>query len=394
MTHTRWALVAGAGSLLLEAGCAPAPVADAGSDQVVVAVAARAGAVNGTSQNSDEFSWRLFTEFTAPAPDPDRVVFETWASDANTFSQTPRWPGPDEPRTLGRESVLGVFSSPSVDAVEAPCKLPRGAAVGRFPTGGTPTPCIIEEVRRNRPQFDYIVQNNLNTKAGLAVAFRNGLTVAMPTTAIAVKGDWVPVETMLQWIPQLVSLAEVRRFYHTTTSASVEYALVALHVSSRQNPNWVWGTFEHHLTPGRCDDLGCFDTFGAEIPAVRPNRSDVNTQYGSCAKTPALTALMRQANLAPVWEFYCLKSTQVDYTAADGTPYALGNSVIERIVGNGTVAASSCIGCHVYASFGANGAPTAAATAILPYNPTGRPIPAVLAGSLQFDFMWGVLLAP
>jgi hypothetical protein len=71
-----------------------------------------------------------------------------------------------------------------------------------------------------------------------------------------------------------------------------------------------------------------------------------------------------------------------DYNAADGTPYVLGNSVIERIVGNGTVAASSCIACHVYASFGADGKPKAQATAMLPYNPTGQPIPAVLEDSL------------
>jgi hypothetical protein len=62
--------------------------------------------------------------------------------------------------------------------------------------------------------------------------------------------------------------------------------------------------------------------------------------------------------------------------------------------GNGTVSASSCIACHVYASFGSTGSPTAAATAMLPYNPTGKPIPTALAGSQQFDFMWGVLLAP
>jgi hypothetical protein len=167
-----------------------------------------------------------------------------------------------------------------------------------------------------------------------------------------------------------------------------------MHVSSRQNPNWVWGSFEHQMTPGRCDDLGCFDTFGAKDPAVPPNRGTVNTQYGPCLKTPALQAMMKKANLSPVWENYCLKSTMVDYAAADGMPYALGNSVIERIVGNGTVAASSCIACHVYASFGKDGKPTSAATAMLPYNPTGAPIQGVLAGSDQFDFMWGVLLAP
>jgi hypothetical protein len=89
-----------------------------------------------------------------------------------------------------------------------------------------------------------------------------------------------------------------------------------------------------------------------------------------------------------------LSAAQVDYTASDGTPYALGNSVIEGIVGNGTVAASSCISCHAYASFGANGAPRAAATALLPFNPTGRPIEGVLADSRTFAFNWGLLLAP
>jgi hypothetical protein len=100
-----------------------------------------------------------------------------------------------------------------------------------------------------------------------------------------------------------------------------------------------------------------------------------------------------QSKLSPVWQNFCLKTTQVDYLAADGTPYALSNSVIERIVGNGTVAASSCIGCHAYASFDSNGAPAKSATVMLPYNPMGPPIPAVLAESQTFSFMWGVLLA-
>ena len=169
--------------------------------------------------------------------------------------------------------------------------------------------------------------------------------------------------------------------------------MVAMHVSSRQNPNWVWGTFEHQMNPGRCDAIGCFDSFGAQSSVVPPNKTAINTQYGSCPKTQQLQKLMANANLSPVWENYCLKSTEVDYTAADGTPYVLGNSVIEGIVGNGTVAASSCIACHAYASFGSTGATTATARAILPFNPTGRPIRAVLANSKTFAFMWGVLQA-
>ena len=367
------------------------------SKPIAVAVTARAGAVQGTTQNSDEFIWRLFTEFVAPvsATTPSPVAFETWASDNDTFSTTPAWPDPAAPKKFQTSRLLAARShlEHTIDVACAAAP-PINAAVGGFPTTGTPVPCIAEEVKRNRPMFDYIVNNALNTQAGLQTAFKNSITIDMPTQSIAVKGDWIPLPTLLQWIPALGSLEQIRQLYYTNISDATEYALVSLHVASRQNPNWVWGTFEHQMTPGRCDDLGCFDTFGAMVPVVSPARKVVNTQYGSCEKTRVLKSIMAQNKLSAVWQNYCLKSTQVDYLAPDGTPYALGNSVIERIVGNGTVAASSCIGCHAYASFSATGAPAKAVTAMLPYNPMGPPIPAVLEGSHTFSFMWGVLLAP
>jgi hypothetical protein len=370
--------------------------AGAAAQSVVVAVPARAGAVDGRTENSDAFVWQLFTQFAAPAEKGKAapVVFETWASDADTFASTPRWPEPGAPKKLQASVLRAEKTVHGSAAVDVACVPPGNAAVGGFPVGGTPVACVAEETRRNRPQFDYIVANRLHTQAGLAAAYARGFKVVMPAESLSVKGDWVPVTTLLRWIPSLGSIERVRSTYYTAMSGGVEYAVVSLHVSSRQNANWVWGTFEHELNPGRCDDIGCFDTFGAQVAAVPPDRRAINTQYGACAKTPALTGLMAQAGLSPVWRHYCLKSTQVDYAAPDGTPYVLGNSVIERIVGNGTVAASSCIACHAYASFGKDGKVAAAATAMLPYNPTGQPIAAVLDGSVQFDFMWGVLLAP
>lgn len=362
--------------------------------QDMVATTARAGAVQGTTQNSDEFIWRLFTEFVAPASaNPTPVIFETWASDAETFTENPIWPDPARPKKFQLSRLLAAKNHGQV-SLDVPCNPPGNAAVGDFPTNGTPTPCIAEEVKRNRPMFDYIVNNALNTQDGLKAAYQKSFIVDMPVPSIAVKGDWVPVQTLIQWIPALGSIENVHKLYYTNISEGVEYALVSLHVASRQNTNWVWGTFEHEMNPGRCDDLGCFDTFGATKPAVSPVRGAVNTQYGKCEKPPALNSLMQQHKLSPVWEHYCLKSTQVDYVAADGTPYALGNSVIERIVGNGTVAASSCIACHAYASFSASGSPSAAATSMLVYNPMGPPIPGVLKESLSYSFMWGVLNAP
>lgn len=290
-------------------------------------------------------------------------------TDADTFSPRPHWPTPGEPLQF-HTSVLQIlktldFRQPLVRLqaqieakIDVKCDPPAGAAVGGFPTSSEPPqPCIAEQVARNRAQWDYISQNHLNTQAGRAAAYTKHLDVEMPVPSVAIKADWISLPDLLRWIPQLHDLTTIRQLYYTASVASKEYALVSMHVSSRQNAKWVWGTFEHQMNPGRCDYIGCLDSFGAQTPEISPNKTAVNSQYGPCLKTQQLKTLMANANLAPVWENYCLKSTQVDFTTADGTAYVLGNSVIEGIVGNGTVAASSCISCHAYASFGPNGAP-------------------------------------
>ncbi len=143
------------------------------ADTVVVAVPARAGAVDGTTQNFDEFIWRLFTQFTTPVDESKAspVVFETWASDADTFSKTPHWPDPGAPKKLQASVLRAMNTTHGGPVVDVPCKPPGNAAVGGFPTTGTPAPCVAEEVKRNRAQYDYIVENKLNTQAGLAAAY-------------------------------------------------------------------------------------------------------------------------------------------------------------------------------------------------------------------------------
>ncbi len=398
---------------LILTGCsneAPKAAPTAVAALPAVAVPAQAGAVEGKTENSDAFIWEVFTRFVAPANPgtASPVTFETWASDADTFTSNPHWPSGAEPLKLHTSVLelakksdgtrpLAAILADTKALIDVPCggdphgpTPPQGSASGDFPTTGNPVPCIAEQVFRNRTNYDDIVNNHMNTTAGRAAAYKAGTEFEMRPSSVAIKGDWVPVVTLLQWIPGL-TLADVRNEYYVAMSNGTPYALVAIHVASRQNPNWVWGTLEHKRNPGRCDYMGCFDTYGAKSPVVLPNRKEFNKGYGACEKTTALKALMQKANLSAVWQNYCLKSTEVDFTAADGTPYTLGNSVIEGIVGNGTVAASSCISCHKYASYGANGTPTAAATHILPFNPTGNPIPAVLGGSKTFAFNWGLL---
>jgi hypothetical protein len=126
------------------------------------------------------------------------------ASDADTFSKTPAWPDPAAQKKFQTSRLLTARSH-SQSTIDVACAPPGNAAVGGFPTTGTPTPCIAEEVKRNRAMFDYIVNNSLNTQEGLKAAFEKGAPIDMPTSSIAVKGDWVPVPILLQWIPALGS---------------------------------------------------------------------------------------------------------------------------------------------------------------------------------------------
>src|ERR1700722_7015550 len=98
----------------------PWPASAPASAQGAVVVPAKAGAVDGTTENSDAFIWRLFTEFAAPAfkSRPTPVVFETWASDEDTFSTTPHWPDPDAPMKL-HASVLNAIKKLPANGLES-----------------------------------------------------------------------------------------------------------------------------------------------------------------------------------------------------------------------------------------------------------------------------------
>jgi hypothetical protein len=121
-------------------------------------------------------------------------------------------------------------------------------------------------------------------------------------------------------------------------------------------PNWTWATFEHRDNPGRCDILGCVDSFGAQTAFVAPlSTVESQTHYPDCVKSPALSALLAKANLDPAFANYCLKGSQTDFTDPSGLAVRVGNSVTE----SGFVAQASCMSCHGRAGFDATGHATA-----------------------------------
>ena len=183
--------------LVLLAVTLPSSISAHAQSPVVVAEPARAGAVDGVRENSDAFIWRLLTQFAAPVSSTQAspVVFETWASDADTFSKTPHWPEAGAPMRL-HASVLNAFKRDAPEAadghrpIDVSCDTPGNAPVGGFPTSGTPKPCIGEQTKRNRPMFDYIVDNGLYSKQGQE-GF--GDTVEFPTGSNPGTKDGKPV---------------------------------------------------------------------------------------------------------------------------------------------------------------------------------------------------------
>ena len=136
--------------------------------------------------------------------------------------------------------------------------LPGGAAL------------VGEETRRNKPDFDFIVQNNLFKVSGLRTAFDAGKPIAFPVNSIEVKANWVEVGRLKEFNGFSGTPIEAAAAYHVNSTGGKQYALVSFHIISRLVPNWTWATFEHEDNPGRCDVIGCKDSFGAVDAYVAP----------------------------------------------------------------------------------------------------------------------------
>ena len=222
----------------------------------------------------DEMSWQAFVTAVTPAPGGQGLTLETWATDPDTFQATPTWPAglsvaaiaarPRFQASLLAQAHLPAGLRSATGATVGPCRYPVGdAAAGNFPTGNQ-SDCVAEEVRRNRDSFNYIVNNGLYTQAGLENAFA-GPGINFPTAAIELKLDWVQEPTLVKWLNNnnvQTPPGFVKQNYYTTVVGGTTYALLSMHISTKQLPNWLWATFEHQLNPGRCDTMGCYDEFG------------------------------------------------------------------------------------------------------------------------------------
>lgn len=341
----------------------------------------------------------------------------------------------------------------------------------------------VEVVYRNDSFIRYTTQHELYSKTGLSKLFAriageakfakphrpSGQGISYPTSAVMFKVAWIDVETMIElgYISDHdndpTTPEQNSRYPYITQKIRASdddgktykedlYYLVSIAASTKALPNWHWFAFEHVGNLGRCDYIGCNDSFGVLNPStvhiaspddpekkieisfnsnfISPHTQDdalnddksifvLGKRYESGQISASLAKLFNEAGIgngnAPVdpehpkitdiaWKSYRLKGTQTQFVNNDGTSTLLGSSINE----GGFVNSASCISCHAQASVNANGeigVPGVGSTGRLNIFGidtaiSGPPVTADYYNrgttrqlAVQTDFVWGILFA-
>jgi hypothetical protein len=113
---------------------------------------------------SDQLAWQFFIQVNTGAGGSN-ALFEIWASDTDTFVVNPQFPTTPAPLALHPPAVPNLGRLALQRSGKLLPAIPPGAGV-------------LEESRRNKDSFDFIVQNNLYKITGLRAAF--GKTLSFP----------------------------------------------------------------------------------------------------------------------------------------------------------------------------------------------------------------------
>jgi hypothetical protein len=352
----------------------------------------------------DCYAWRLFIALNWPADEAAKtadstkpfgadgpVVWETWRNVRNGAPDTVFRPdGSDPGEWLGSSPELA-RTIDNFDSEPLQQLIARG--VEEFSIDPIAAELTINETRMNRTSYEFVRSNNLFNLEGQVALFENGVeTIAFPLNSKEVKAQW-----------RQISEADKPRYHWaevTTLDGSLRlYGLTALHITTKDLPNWVWATFEHIDNRTSESDSGREGNEGWLLPSV--DRFACPAAPHNCETPPDGVGLE-----GTKWENYVLRGTQIDFIDSRGNPTLLANSQPEE----GFQLSSSCITCHAMASIGAAGTRLQIFKSLPPATPiavghVGQPNPAWFRspgvgrdneGELrytQLDFVWSLFRA-
>lgn len=287
------------------------------------------------AHDPDQYVWIKFCEFFAYTDASKLIVqWENWINEDSIYM-----PKCDVPRNWPSEPPLHRFRQAKSTTILEGLK----SAQGVFDTtlfailtlNKTP---YLEEVRINKPMFDYIVDNKLYLKSKVLEMARKG-TIDFPKESAILKSQW-----------KTISESEKSKYFwdvYVDESGNKNLiGMAAFHLVTHQLPHYVWSTFEHVDNPGRCDFIGCHDSFGFSPANVDPHRIDSLVYDADSIMSPELASLFERFKIGDVFNNYRLKAAQIDYTDAKGETTLNGSSVLEANL----VSTSSCISCHARAT--------------------------------------------
>lgn len=326
--------------------------------------------------NPDEYAWKLFLALNRQAQPNSRgvadpykpfngydldkpVVWETWARASGgrmdsyfppvNYSEVfldhgarpPAWSSLptsslkvtlDKPTSFHERSLLKKQEEgPSTSLVDPGA---AGSATG-----------MAEEVVMNEATYTTILNNELYNIEGLEANFfkvKRGFTLDFPAAAQEVKAKWARIteadKPRYHW-----------RVLRKPNGQTELWGLTALHIITRDLPNWFWATWEHEdylKLPVHKVGLG-LDLENAEYPSKDSTTRGPNAPYRGVVNGVPVNGV-RKETVGTKWQFYRLRGTQIDYLDANGEYTLLANTQIER----GFQQTSSCITCHARAAVG------------------------------------------
>ncbi len=295
-----------------------------------------------------------------------------------------------------------------------------------------------ELIYRNKPMIDYIFDQGLYSVDGLAAVYANFVKAIsayaphwpvppdpavshpkvqpivkfnFPIQSIMVKVNWLEIDQAATYginpydeehpyiIMNLVPEVDTNAPPKDAPVTTKPFILLSIHISTKDVPNWFWTSFEHVDNIGRCDWLGCNDSFGyintqtyevngaladglaepshnytaphsiATVDNASQDAFELAERYRGTEKmSDGLAAMFsafgigtdtginksgRPAITDQAWRSYRLKGTQTNFVTSTGRSSFLGNSVTEA----GFVNSASCITCHARAGATKEGLP-------------------------------------
>jgi hypothetical protein len=194
----------------------------------------------------DEYAWRLFVALNWPAlggardpdqskklGDPGRVVWESWklVSGGPAKSEIYRAGGADP--TDWTAPLDPYCDATSRDAIPLQQLLARGLDIKILFEPGVAQPGT-DEVRMNFDTLTFVKDKSIFNIDGQETLFNsNTATIKFPVGAKEIKAQW-----------REIADADQNR-YHACRYNGKLYGLTALHILTKDLPNWFWATFEH-----------------------------------------------------------------------------------------------------------------------------------------------------